>query len=163
MSARHATIGAAVAAVLTHGTHSLIDADRPAYQRLVATIEAEEGFVGTCYADSLGVQTIGYGTRLPITEAEASLLAEGRLQRKEAELRQAWPHYDYIPIEGEAALLDLDFQVGTRGLLGFKKMLAALERFDYTTAADEVIDSLLDRETPKRAERVAAAFRDLAD
>ena len=52
MTVRHATIGAAVAALLTHGTHALIDNDQAAYQRLVSTLQTEEGFRGTPYTDT---------------------------------------------------------------------------------------------------------------
>ena len=163
MTARHGVIGAIVGAAILHGGHTLSDYDRAAYQRLVGTIEQEEGFRGTPYTDTQGRPTIGDGTLLPLTPAEGSLLLESRLRGTEARFRRDWPFFDNVPIEAQAALLDLAYQVGVRGALGFKKMLAALERFDYPAAAAEVIDSRLDHQTPKRAERVAAAFRNLAN
>ena len=159
MSTRHTVIGALLAGAFVNGGHSLADRDSTAYQRLVSTIEAEEGFRGTCYADSLGVETIAYGVRIPLTKTEGAAILEGRLQEKEDELRAAWPPYDSQIIEVQAALLDLSYQVGAEGVLGFKKMLSALDRYDYATAAAEVIDSRLDHQTPRRAERVAAVFR----
>jgi lysozyme len=41
----------------------------------------------------------------------------------------------------------------------FKKTLAALEARDFDRAADEALDSLWARQTPNRAERIAAAIR----
>ena len=163
MTARHATIGAAVAAVLTHGTHSLIDADRPAYQRLVATIEAEEGCVGMPYTDSLGNATIGCGTLLPLKPEQMRLLLTHDLAEAETQLRAQWPPFNRQIIEVQAALLDADYQLGTAGLLGFHLMLAALSVYDYPVAAEEAVASAWDRETPARAERVAGVFRALAE
>jgi lysozyme len=42
-------------------------------------IKRFEGFEGWSYDDGVGFETIGYGTRLPITEVEAELLLRHRL------------------------------------------------------------------------------------
>ena len=50
----------------------------------------------------------------------------------------------------------MGYQLGLNRLLGFKRMLAALERGDYRAASDEMLDSKWAiSDTPARARRLA--------
>ena len=53
----------------------------------------------------------------------------------------------------------MGFQLGIGGLLGFRKMWAALERSDYAQAAEEALDSRWAEQTPNRAQEVAEWIR----
>ena len=53
------------------------------------------------------------------------------------------------------ALREMAYQMGVPRVMGFKRMLAALERKDWQRAADEALDSRWAEQTPARAQRVA--------
>lgn len=57
------------------------------------------------------------------------------------------------------ALLNMAFQLGMPSCKGFPAMWAALERYDYAAAADEMLDSRWHTQTPARCEEMAAAMR----
>ena len=54
----------------------------------------------------------------------------------------------------------MTFQMGLGGVLKFKKMLAALQVKDYTTARREALNSAWARQTPQRAKRVTDLMKD---
>ena len=158
---RHIVAGLVAGAAVTHGTHRLADNDKAAYDRLTATLETEEGFRGFQYKDSEGHPTIGDGTLLPLTRAEAELLLKSRLADAENQLRKGWPPYGDALIEVQSALLDMAYELGEEGLLQFHHMLAALERQDYGEAARQADNSLWARQVPGREHRIAKIFRSL--
>ena len=47
---------------------------------LIEDIKQEEGFKGTVYKCTEGFDTIGYGTRLPLSKEESELILEYRLK-----------------------------------------------------------------------------------
>ncbi len=127
---------------------------------LVESIKKHEGFVGMPYNDSLGVPTIGYGTKLPITESEADLLLKSRMYQKKEELERVEPFFKELPKEKQDVLLEMAYQLGVGGLLKFRKMWKALKRFDYKEAAKEALDSRWAKQTPKRAEELADRLKE---
>jgi len=52
-------------------------------------------------------------------------------------------------------LIQMCFQLGGQGVRGFKKMLTALEKSDFKTAAKEMLNSKWYKDTPARCERLA--------
>ena len=50
----------------------------------------------------------------------------------------------------------MGYQMGVSGLMRFRRMWAAIRRFDWTEAHREALDSLWAKQTPKRAREVAA-------
>lgn len=130
---------------------------------LVEEIKREEGFVAKVYLDKKGKKTIGYGTLLEdgISEVEAELLLRHRLGLMAEELERSRVGEVYVNLKADArrALLDMAYNMGVPGLLGFRKMWAALAEGDYERAASEALDSVYARELPARAGRVAARMR----
>ena len=59
----------------------------------------------------------------------------------------------------QGALLDMAYEVGVEGLLGFRHMLDALERGDWAAASKAALASLWATEVPMRAIVIAAALR----
>jgi len=128
--------------------------------RLFDEIKEDEGFEGMPYEDSLGIPTIGIGTKLPLSEDEAELLARHRLSKKIDELLNAKPIINRLPLEKQSVLFNMAYQLGTNGLLKFRKMWLALENgFDYETAADEMLDSKWFSQTPNRAKKLSDIMR----
>lgn len=127
---------------------------------LIDRLEQEEGFRAKPYTDTRGVLTIGYGTDISegITEAEGAFLMRTRLDRVSACIREHWPAYSGLTEPVGDAILDMGYQLGCEGVLGFHHMLQALEDRDYEAARAEALDSAWARETPARAHRVISAF-----
>ena len=67
--------------------------------------------------------------------------------------------YANLKADARRALLDMAYNMGVPGLLGFQKMWAALAAGDYERAAEEALDSVYARELPARAGRVADRMR----
>lgn len=143
---RHAAGAAALLIAAALGTYESIP-DRTA-KRLMT----EEGFRSHPYADTRGIETIGFGTAIGegISRAEGELLLRERLGTTWDELG------DELPRIRNSALLDLAYQVGVRGVLEFHDMIAALRRGDCQAARKAALDSLWASQTPDRAHRVAA-------
>ena len=121
---------------------------------LIEEIKQEEGFSGTVYRCTEGFDTVGYGSRMPITKEEAELLLEHRLKAMKAQLTGYL--YD-IDIKDEAwdILFNMAYQLGVKGVLNFKNMIKALKDNDYKEASIQMLDSLWAKQTPNRAKRLS--------
>ena len=133
-----------------------IDEDHAAFAALELAIMEEEGFRAYPYRDTDGGVTIGFGTNFAqgITRHEAQYLMRGRLVAHIRGLEKAWPVFVEQPVNVQAALADMAYQLGVGGVLQFRDMLACLEAGDVQCAHDAALDSLWSDETPDRAARV---------
>ena len=96
------------------------------------------------YRCPAGKLTIGVGRNLDdrgITEAEAIMLLDNDIAIIEAELDHALPWWRTLPDAPARALANMAFNMGVPRLLGFHRMLEALQRGDYTTASREARNS----------------------
>lgn len=120
----------------------------------------EEGVRLKPYRDTVGKLTIGVGHNLDdlgITSLQAVNLLDDDISSHEADLDRDLPWWRGVSQGTQSALVQMCFQLGIAGLLGFKNMLAALEAADYATARQEAADSpWATTETPARAARVIA-------
>ena len=111
------------------------------------------------YKCPAGYLTIGIGRNLEgrgISRAEALYLADNDINECLADLA-AFAWWGALNPVRQRALLNMRFQLGSGGFRGFRHMLAALERRDYTAAAAAARDSKWAREdSPERAARVTA-------
>lgn len=137
----------------------------------------EEGLKLKPYRCSQGKLTIGIGRCIdtnPFTEEEkraigdwehgitknaAMMLFRNDINRCERQLRDNISFYLKLDKNRQFALLNMCFQLGIDGLLGFHKMLACLENGNYGGAYAECITSKVYEQTPKRTIRNANAFR----
>ena len=129
--------------------------------RVIDSLKQEEGFDGMPYEDTLGIPTIGYGTKLPLTKEEAEMLLKHRLEEKILELSEKEPFFLDLPAKAQEVIANMAYQLGVGGVLKFKKMWAALKKGDYQKAADEMLDSKWAKQTPNRARRLAEIMRSL--
>ena len=129
------------------------------YEKLAARIRKNEGLSYLPYRCSAGALTIGYGHNLDargISIEAAELLLKQDLEIAEKEVKNAfiwWPKLDDARL---GVLIEMCYNLGISRLVGFKKMLAALEEGDYKKAAKEMLDS-------KWAFQVQGRSRELAD
>jgi len=122
---------------------------------------ADEGIRLKPYLCPAGKTTIGVGRNLDdvgITEAEAMTLLDDDVARVTAQLAKALPWLQGNNVQ--RAVGNMTFQMGLGGVLKFKKMLAALQVKDYTTARREALNSAWARQTPQRAKRVTDLMKD---
>ncbi len=124
----------------------------------IENIEREEGFRGTVYKDSLGFDTLGYGTKMPIIEEEAELILIYRFEIMQKELDEKLKNRK-IETKAMDILYEMAYQLGVPRVLKFKNMLNALENGDFLEASKQMLDSAWHRQTPERCERLAERMR----
>ena len=134
------------------------------HELITADLKRDEGFRGERYICPTGHPTIGFGTRLPLTEAEGTMLLEYRLAKMEAHLSDQLLYrarivFDALPENVRRALLNMAYCLGVNGLLGFRKMLKAISKNEWDEAARECLDSKYAEQVKGRADRVAALLR----
>lgn len=124
----------------------------------------DEGFVSHGYYDSKGFLTIGPGILIDerrgggINAEEGMYLLRNRIYRVDNQLRARFPSwYDKLTPTRMQVLICMAYQLGVNGVANFKRMVAAIERSDFTAAALEMLDSKWAREdSPERAKRMAS-------
>lgn len=145
-------------------------------------IAEHEGVVSQIYNDSVGKETIGVGFNLNephnirFLESIGITLNDLRKGKKlnESEIiklynfsiRQAWkdarkflPNLDKQPEQVQRIVIDMAFNLGYTKLSKFVNMRDALIRYDYKTAADEMMDSLWARQVKSRAIKLSNMMR----
>lgn len=130
-------------------------------KNLIKSIKHHEGFRGEVYKDTLGFDTVGYGTKMPLSEEEAEMILESRLKAKIKELETKEPFVNKLPINKQEILAEMSYQLGVNGVLKFRKMWNALKKFDYKAASIEMLDSRWYVQTPNRAKELSDRMREV--
>lgn len=124
-------------------------------------IKSHEGYSSFPYLCTSNRVTIGWGHNLDdlgITPFEAEFILDNDIERCIKELSQfSW--YASQPENVQAALINMCFNMGISRLLGFKRMITALNNQDYTKAAMEALDSKWATQVGQRAKDVALMMR----
>jgi len=113
------------------------------------------------YRCTAGKLTIGVGRNLEdkgISHHEALFLLRNDIAEVTAQLEQ----FDWFRALGPVrrkVLIDMCFNLGMAGLLGFQKMIEALERGDYERAADEMVNSRWYGQVGERGRRLERMMR----
>jgi len=129
---------------------------------IIVGLKRDEGLRLKPYRCSAGKLTIGYGRNLEdvgITEAEAEILLEHDIRRSLADLDRALPWWRGLPAPQQRGLINMRFNLGLTRLLGFKKMLAALQAGNGKLASEEALSSKWADQVGARARRIAALYR----
>jgi len=146
------------------------------YQRLQASVRKHEGYRQLPYQDSLGYFTVGFGHLVHDIklDAVANYQTLGNLLKwiSDPVNHEAWLRSDLLEAEADArgyvgeswdklsdirkeTLTELAFQLGSQRLGGFVKMREAIVSGRWMRAHDELLDSKLAEQTPKRAKELA--------
>lgn len=118
-----------------------------------------EGLRRKPYRDKVGKLTIGVGRNLDdtgISDREAFVFLNADVNRARAGLDKYLPWWREQPDSVRIVLQNMAFQMGIAGLLKFEKSLALLKRNRYAEAAKEMLDSDWAKQTPARAQELAA-------
>jgi lysozyme len=121
----------------------------------------DEGVVLHCYEDHLGFKTIGVGRLLDkrkgggITLDEAIYLLQNDIRKVTAEVLEALPWVNTMNEARQAVVYAMAFQMGLKGLLGFRSTLSDMRDERYANAAEGMRRSKWATQTPARAKRMA--------
>ena len=136
-------------------------------EKLTAQLRSDEGIKATAYQDHLGFLTIGVGRLIDSRKPGAGLRPdeidyllkndiEDRVQALTKALPMLFPKLDEAR---QGVLVNMAFQLGTSGLLGFKSTLALIAAGKYTEAAEQMLKSKWATQTPARAKRLAEQMK----
>lgn len=128
---------------------------------LKSQLERHEGLRLRPYRDTVGKLTIGYGRNLEdvgITRSEADAMLSNDIDAVQLHLQTVDEYRDLDPVR-QAVIANLCFNVGFRGLLGFKKMWAAISRKNYAEAARQMMDSKWSGQVGARAVELSEIMR----
>tara|TARA_R110002073_G_scaffold17546_1_gene65992 strand:+ start:174 stop:614 length:441 start_codon:yes stop_codon:yes gene_type:complete len=141
-------------------------------EQLKKELEVDEGCVKKIYLDHLGKKTVGIGHLCQEGDPEfwKSIGTEVSQDRVDelfgkdiawtmADCRDIVPKFDDMPREIRLILANMIFNMGRSRMIGFRKMLAAVDERDWSAAADEMHDSKWRRQVPARAERLIKRMR----
>ena len=135
-------------------------------QELTKQLRIDEGVKSQAYQDHLGFWTIGVGrlidARKPgsgLRPSEIDMLLQNDIDDRIEALTRRLPWFQNLDDARKGVLLNMSFQMGVDGLLGFKNTLAMVESGDYMGAARNMMQSLWARQTPERAARMAEQMR----
>jgi lysozyme len=111
-----------------------------------------------------GQLTIGVGRNLTargISRVEADYLLDNDIADAIGALSFAFPWFNALDSVRQRALVELHVNMGLDGLRGFHKMLAAIQKGDWATAASELLDSAwVTQVSAQRSSRLARMLRD---
>ena len=131
-------------------------------EQLTAQLRRDEGIKETAYQDHLGFLTIGVGRLIDSRKPGAGLrpdeidyLLRNDSQDRVYALKNALPWFDRLNDARRGVLVNMAFQLGTAGLLGFKSTLALVAAGKYSEASEQMLKSKWATQTPYRAKRLA--------
>jgi len=136
-------------------------------ESLFDRLERYEGYRRYAYKDHLGHLTIGYGTMIEkpgqgVSRSAAKFMMKERVD----EIYGALSVFDWfceLDDLRQECMVEMAYQMGINGLLGFRRMIAALKDGDYELAAEEALDSLWAEQTPERAGEVSDRIAGITD
>lgn len=133
--------------------------------KAVEQLERHEDRVLHAYQDHLGYWTIGVGRLIDkrkgggITKEESEYLLNNDVTTRLSELERRLPWFNELNDARKAVLLNMSFQMGVAGLMGFHKTLAHVKSEEYLLAADSMLNSKWATQTPNRANELATQMR----
>jgi lysozyme len=128
-------------------------------------LRRDEGEVLHAYQDSLGYWTIGIGILIDkrkgggLRPEESVFVFENRLRLVNEELDKRIPWIGKLDPVRRGVLINMAFQMGVGGLLGFENTLAMIEKGDYQGASKGMLNSLWAKQTRARAQRLSNQMR----
>ena len=139
--------------------------DSNPYGEIKDRIQQHEGFRKNTYLDTLGNETVGVGHKV-IKGEEVPTTIDGLLELYDKDFDKALNNAksiideDSISPDAFGVLVEMNFQMGKQGTLGFKRMLDAMKDRNYKLAAEELLDSEFAKQTPNRAMALAEILMD---
>ncbi len=120
-----------------------------------------EGFSEKPYPDPIhgwDVPTFGHGLTY-ITKQESKIIVQNRINEITNQLAHKIAFFFLLPEDVQEVLVEMAYQMGVQGVLGFNNMLEALHEHDFELAADEMLNSRWAIQTPRRAKELSTIVR----
>ena len=135
-------------------------------QELTRQLRIDEGVRAQAYQDHLGFWTIGVGRLIDARKPGSGLrgheidyLLRSDIDDRLEQLTRRIPWFMNLDDARKGVLLNMSFQMGVDGLLGFKNTLAMIRDGKYQMASEAMLQSLWARQTPARAKRMSEQMR----
>lgn len=132
-------------------------------QRIKEQLVRHESLRLKPYRCTAGKLTIGYGRNLDdsgISQTEAYVLLENDIQNYEKQLLNEIPEiYDPLDEVRKSVLLNMCFNLGIGGLLGFNNTLAFIAAGDWERAANGMLASNWAKQVGRRAIELSELMR----
>lgn len=125
-------------------------------------LEKEEGNVLHVYTDHLGYLTLGVGRLVDvrkgggISKEESRYLLNNDMDKFHIECGHRFPWFCDLDQARQQVIVCMAFQLGTDGVAKFSNMISCIKRKDFMKAAQEMIDSKWNEDTPQRCARMAS-------
>jgi lysozyme len=140
--------------------------------QLIKQVKFEEGFIAKLYLCTGGKKTIGFGHNLEacprfkgevipdnISKAYAEELLRFDLTHAQDALYREWHGLGLMTGSRHDACVQMAFQLGIAGFMGFKKMRQALVMCDWQEARKQaLLSKWAMHDSPARAKRVSLQF-----
>ncbi len=126
-------------------------------EKLKSELIRDEGMKNFPYQDSIGKITIGIGrniTDIGLNIYEIDLLFENDVFNSVKILNTYFPYWKSIDDVRQRVLINMSFNMGKR-ILSFKNMLRAIQKNDWQTASQEMLNSKWASQVGDRAKRLA--------
>ena len=125
---------------------------------IIEQLKRDEGTRLRPYKDSVGKLTIGTGRNLDdvgISQAEADFLLKNDIDKATEQLTANLPWTSGLDDARHGALINMTFNLGIHGLMGFRNTLAMIQAGDYSGAASAMLSSEWEKQVGPRAHRLA--------
>lgn len=130
--------------------------------KLAEQLKKHEGLRLNPYTDTVGKLTLGIGRNLEdkgISEKEALFMLNNDVDYFYKKLTKALPWIKNLDDTRQNVLINMAFNLGINGLLGFKNTLELVRNGDYLTAGEEMLDSKWARQVGSRAVELSEQMR----
>lgn len=135
-------------------------------EQLTAQLRRDEGVRPAAYQDHLGYWTIGVGRLIDARKPGAGLLPDeidyllrNDIGDRVRALGAVLPWFKRLDDARQAVLVNMAFQMGTAGLLGFATTLDLVSKSRYAEASAQMLKSKWAQQTPERAKRLAEQMK----
>ena len=125
-----------------------------------AKIKSDEGFNQYVYIIN-NVKHIGYGFNLDavgLYREECDFILSNRCKLLVPELIVSFPGYSELSVARQSVLINLSYNLGVEGLMGFVDFVSASRAQDWKGGAQALLASKAAKEEPSRIERLAYSW-----
>lgn len=129
---------------------------------LINQLMSDEGLRLKPYKDTVGKLTIGVGRNLDdvgISQDEAMEMLANDIRRTYSAVTTALPWFLKLNDARQNVLLNMAFNLGIQGLLGFKHTLDLIQTGHYSDAAEAMLQSKWAKQVGQRAVRLSDQMR----
>ena len=134
-------------------------------ESITSQLKRDEGFRSSAYQDTEGFWTIGYGRLIDgrknagISIDEGEFLLSNDIGKRLFQLDNFIPWWSDLDHVRQHVLINMCFNLGIHGLLGFKNTLAKIKEGKYAEAAENMLKSRWAEQVPTRAFRLSEMMR----